>query len=124
MKKDEKKHSETKLSENESAVLVEEKEMVIPKTVAKRNIDQTVKSPEKYISWYQYNTKNIDKYITLCPHCKKPTLSAFKRAVIDSAIDYVNGRRMFRQYSTKSGNLFSTIPFLLVIGTIIYFFFN
>ena len=124
MKKDEKRHSEEKYSEKESAVLVEEKAMVIPKSVAKRNIDQTVKTPEKYISWYQYNTNSIDKYLTLCPHCKKPTLTAFNRAVVDSAVDYINGRRMFRQYSTKSGNLLSTIPFLLVIGTIVYFLFN
>lgn len=123
MKEDKKKHSKDNFSENDPGVLVEE-EMAIPKIVEKRNIDQTVKSPEKYISWYQYNMKNIDKYLTLCPHCKKPTLLAFNRAVIDSAIDYINGKRMFNHYSSSKKNVFSPFIFLFLIGSVVYFFLN
>jgi hypothetical protein len=124
MKKKQRRHEEVNRSENDTSVIEQEKVLVISKTGAKRNLDQTIRSPERYISWYQYNTKNIDKYLTLCPHCKKPTLSAFNRAAIDSAIDYINGKRIFRQYSTGKGNAFSPIIFLFVIGTVIYFLLN
>ena len=116
--------TERNQSENDSTVMVEERVLILSKTDAKRNIDQTIRSPDQYLSWYQYNIKNIDKYLTLCPHCKKPTLSAFNRAAIDSAIDYINGKRIFRQYSTGKGNAFSPIIFLFVIGTVIYFLLN
>jgi hypothetical protein len=124
MKKKQQRHTENNHPENDTSAMEEEKVLILTKTVAKRNLDQTIRSPDRYVSWYQYNTKNIDKYLTLCPHCKKPTLSAFNRAVVDSAIDYINGKRMFRQYSTGRGNAFSPIMFLLVIGTVIYFLLN
>ena len=124
MKKKQHRHEEVNRSENDTSVIEQEKVLIISKAGAKRNLDQTIRSPERYISWYQYNTKNIDKYLTLCPHCKKPTLSAFNRAAIDSAIDYINGKRIFRQYSTGKGNAFSPIIFLFVIGTVIYFLLN
>ncbi|MGD8391022.1 MAG: hypothetical protein PVH74_05790 [Desulfobacterales bacterium] len=124
MQKKQQRHTEDNRPENDTSVIEEEKVLILPNTCAKRNVDQTISSPERYVSWYQYNTKNIDKYLTLCPHCKKPTLSAFKRAVMDSALDYLNGKRMFRQYSMSKGNVFSPIIFLLVIGTVIYFLLN
>lgn len=124
MKKEHKRHIEDNRPENDTSVMEQEKVFILSKTDTKRNLDQTIRSPERYVSWYHYNTKNIDKYLTLCPHCKKPTLSAFNRAVIDSAIDYLNGKRMFRQYSTGKGNGFSSIIFLFVIGTVIYFLLN
>jgi hypothetical protein len=124
MKEDKKGHNKDNFSKNDSSFFVEEEEIAILKIVEKRNIDQNVKSPEKYISWYQYNMKNIDKYLTLCPHCKKPTLLAFNRAVIDSAIDYINGKRMFNQYSTSKKSAFLPIIFLFLIGSVFYFFLN
>jgi hypothetical protein len=116
--------TERNQSENDSTVMVEERVLILSKTDAKRNIDQTIRSPDQYLSWYQYNIKNIDKYLTLCPHCKKPTLSAFNRAVIDSAIDYINGKRMFRQDSKSKGNAFAPVIFLFVVGAVIYLLIN
>ena len=124
MKKKQQRHIESNSRENDTSVIEEEKVLILSKPPTKRNLDQTIRSPDQYVSWYHYNTKNIDKYLTLCPHCKKPTLSAFNRAVIDSAIDYLNGKRMFRQYSTGKGNAFSPIIFLFIFGTVTYFFLN
>jgi hypothetical protein len=124
MKKKQQRHIESNSRENDTSVMEKEKVLILSRTAAKRNLDQTIRSPERYVSWYHYNTNKIDKYLTLCPHCKKPTLSAFDRAVIDSAIDYLNGKRMFRQYSTGKGNAFSPIIFLFVLGTVIYFLLN
>ena len=124
MRKKQQGHTKDNQPVDDTSMLKEEKVLILSKIDAKRNIDQTIRSPDQYVSWYHYNTKNIDKYLTLCPHCKKPTLSAFNRAVIDSAIDYLNGKRMFRQYSTGKGNAFSPIIFLFIFGAVIYFFLN
>ena len=124
MKKKQQKDTEDSHPENDTSVMDEEKVLILTETAAKRNLDQTIRSPDQYVSWYHYNTKNIDKYLTLCPHCKKPTQLAFNRSVIDSAINYLNGKRMFRQYSTHKGNAFLPIIFLFVFGTVIYFLLN
>jgi hypothetical protein len=108
-------------SENDSPVNAEEKVLILAKTKANRNLDETISTPDRYVSWYQYNMDNVDKYLQLCPHCKKPTLSAFHRSVIDSAIDYLEGKRIFRQYSTNKKDFLPTITFLLALGIGIYF---
>ena len=33
----------------------------------KKKIDQTITTPDKYISRYHYDSKNLDKYLELCP---------------------------------------------------------
>ena len=87
MKKNQQRPIDNDRPENDTSVKEEEKVLILSRTAAKRNLDQTTRSPDRYVRCYHCNTKNIDKYLTLCPHCKKPTLSAFNRAVNDSAID-------------------------------------
>jgi hypothetical protein len=124
MKENQQKLIESDYPENDSTVKAEEKALILLKTRAEKNLDQAISTPERYVSWYQYNTKNIDKYLQLCPHCKKPSLSAFDRSVIDSAIDYLNGKRMFREFPRSEGNFFPNIIFILAIGTMVYFLLN
>jgi hypothetical protein len=111
-------------SENDATVKTEEKALILLKTKPEKNIDQTISTPERYVSRYQYNTKNIDKYLQLCPHCKKPTLTAFDRSVIDSAVDYLNGKRMFKNFPRSEGKFFPNIIFMLALGTMVYFLLN
>jgi len=124
MEKIQQKLIESSYSENDSAVKTDEKSLVLLKTKVKKDLDQTIRTPERYVSWYQYNTKNIDKYLQLCPHCKKPTLSAFDRSVVDNAIDYLNGKRMFNNYPRSDGNYFPSIILLFAFGTAVYFILN
>ena len=124
MKANKQKYIESNCSENDSAVKAEEKALILLETKAKKNLDQTISTPERYLSRYQYNTKNIDKYLQLCPHCKKPSLSAFDRSVVDSAVDYLNGKRMFTSFPKSEGKFFPNIIFMLAIGTMIYFLLN
>ena len=124
MKKKQQNLSESNYSENDSVVMAKEKSFILLDTKLNKNLDQTISNPDRYVSWYQYNLKNIDKYLQLCPHCKKPTLSAFEKSVIDSATDYLNGKRMFKPYPTSEGNFLPIITFLLAIGTAIYFLLN
>ena len=124
MKEKQKKLNESNYSEKNSTVMAKEKALILSMTKPKRNLDQTISNPDRYVSWYQYNTNNIDKYLQLCPHCKKPTLSAFHRSVIDSAIDYLNGKRMFNHYPTNGGNSLPIITFMAALGVAIYFLLN
>lgn len=123
MKEKQQNLNDSNYSENDSTVKAEEKALILSMTKPKRNLDQTISNPDRYVSWYQYNTKNIDKYLQLCPHCKKPTLSAFHRSVIDSAIDYLNGKRMFNHYSTSGKNFLPFITFMAAFGVAIYLIF-
>jgi hypothetical protein len=124
MKENQQKLIENDYSENDATVKAEEKTLILLKTKAEKNLDQTISTPERYVSWYQYNTKNIDKYLQLCPHCKKPSLSAFDRSVVDSAIDYLNGKRMFSNFPRREGQFFPNIIFMLAIGIMVYFLLN
>ena len=124
MKENQQKLIENDYSENDASVKAEEKTLILLETKAEKKLDQTISTPERYVSWYQYNTKNMDKYLQLCPHCKKPTLSAFDRSVIDSAIDYLNGKRMFKDFGRSEGKFFPGIIFMLALGTMVYFLLN
>ena len=58
----------------------------------KKKIDHTITTPDKYISRYHYDSSNLDRYLELCPHCRKPTLDAYRRTVADSALNYLEAR--------------------------------
>jgi hypothetical protein len=124
MKENQQKLIESDYSENDASVKAEEKTLILFETKAEKNLDQTINTPERYVSWYQYNTKNMDKYLQLCPHCKKPSLTAFDRSVIDSAIDYLNGKRMFKDFTRSEKKFFPNLIFFLAIGTMVYFLLN
>lgn len=124
MKEKQQKLNEENYSGNESTAATKQKVLVLSMNKPKKNQDQTIRNPHHYVSWYQYNIKNVDKYIQLCPHCKKPSLSAFERSVIDSAVDYLNGKRMFQHYPTNERSFFHIITLFLGIGTAIYFLLN
>ena len=124
MKENQQKLYESNQTENDSTVMANEKVLILSMPEPKRNLDQTISNPDRYVSWYQYRTNDLDKYLQLCPHCKKPTMSAFHRSVIDSAIDYINGKRMFNNYPTSEGGFLPIIVFLLALGTAIYFLSN
>ena len=124
MKENQQKLIESNYSENDTTVKTQEKTLILLESKKGKNIDQTINTPERYVSRYQCNAKNIDKYLQLCPHCKKPTLSAFDRSVIDSAVDYLNGRRMFNNFPRREGKFFPNIFFMLALGAIFYFIVN
>ncbi len=124
MKETQQKLIENDYSEDDTTVRAEEKSLILLEPKTEKNVDQTISTPQRYVSRYQYNAKNIDKYLQLCPHCKKPTLSALERSAIDSAIDYLNGKRMFNNFPKSEKKIFPNIFFMLALGTVFYFIFN
>ena len=121
MGKIQKKIIEENCSENDSTVGVEEKALIVLPVKMKRNEDETISSQGRYVSRYHYTTRNIDKYLEFCPHCKKPTMSAFHRTVIDNAIDYLEGRRVLRHYPRNQSKFLKYSTGLVAAGAAVVF---
>ena len=62
----------------------------------KKKIDHTIMTPDKYVSRYHYDSQSMGKYLELCPHCRKPTLNAYRRTVADGALSYLEAREVKR----------------------------
>jgi hypothetical protein len=91
----------------------------------KKKIDETVDTPERYISRYHYDTKNLDKYLELCPHCRKPTLYTYRRVVVDSALDYLEEKEQQRgRHVNRSMFVGLTAGFLLISAGLYYLLFH
>jgi hypothetical protein len=110
--------------ESDVAVKDEENTLILLRQKTKRNLDQSISNSEKYKSWYHYRTTDVDKYLQLCPHCKKPTLSAFEKTVIDSATDYLNGKRLLASPSKSRGNFLQSFIIMLAFCSVVYFIVN
>ena len=121
MKEIQKKIIDKNCSENDSTVRPEEKSLILLPITVKKNEDQTISSQGRYVSRYHYTTRNIDQYLEFCPHCKKPTMWAFQRKVIDNAIDYLEGRRVLRQNPDDQSKLLKYSTGLVAVGAAVYF---
>ena len=122
MEKIQKKVIEESCPEDDTTVGVVEKSLIVLPIKMKTNEDETISSQGSYVSRYHYTTRNIDKYLEFCPHCKKPTMSAFHRTVIDSAIDYLEGRRVLRHYPENRSRLLKYTTGLVAAGAAVVFF--
>jgi hypothetical protein len=121
MKEIQKKIIDENCSENDSTVGPKEKSLILLPTPVKKNEDQTISSQGRYVSRYHYTTRNIDQYLEFCPHCKKPTMSAFQRTVIDNALDYLEGRRVLRLYPDNQSKFLKYSTGLVAVGAAVYF---
>lgn len=91
----------------------------------KKKIDETVTTPERYISRYHYDTKNMAKYLELCPHCRKPTLYTYRQVVVDSALDYLEEKEHQRgQHANRSLFVGLTAGFMLICAGLYYLLFH
>jgi hypothetical protein len=121
MKEIQKKIIDENCSENDSTVGPKEKSLILLPITVKKNEDQTISSQGRYVSRYHYTTRNIDQYLEFCPHCKKPTMSAFQRTVIDNALDYLEGRRVLRHYPDNQSKFLKYSTGLVAVGAAVYF---
>jgi len=122
MEKIQKKVIEESCPEDDTTVGVVEKSLIVLPIKMKTNEDETISSQGSYVSRYHYTTRNIDKYLEFCPHCKKPTMSAFHRTVIDNAIDYLEGKRVLRHYPENRSKLLKYSTGLVAVGATVVFF--
>ena len=121
MKESQKKVTAENVSEDDTTVSAEEKVLIALPVKVKKNEDETISSLGSYVSRFHYSTTNIDKYLEFCPHCKKPTMSSFQRAVIDNAIDYLEGRRVLTHYPQNHSKILKYTTGLVAVGAAVVF---
>jgi Flp pilus assembly protein TadB len=91
----------------------------------KKYIDETIDTPDRYLSRYHYDSKNLDKYLELCPHCRKPNLYPYRKVVIDSALNYLEEKEEQRgRHLNRSRFVGLTAGLLLVSAGLYYLLFH
>ena len=121
MKEIQKKIINEDSTEEATTVEAEERSLILLPPVEKKNEDVTISSQGRYVSRFHYSTQNLDKYIEYCPHCKKPTMSAFHNTVIDNAIDYLEGRRVLEHYPNTQSKILKYTTGLVAVGAAVVF---
>ena len=118
-------HEEITVLELDSGVINEERSLILLKSKPKKNIDETISSPQAYISRYHYETKDLGNFLELCPHCRKPSILALRKTVIDTAIDYLNEKEELRERRATRRRVALLIASLIGIsGGVYYLFFH
>ena len=118
-------HEETTVLEFDSGVVNEERSLILLKGAPRKNIDETISTPHKYFSRYHYETKNLGNFLELCPHCRKPSILALRKTVIDTAIEYLNEKEEMREHRATRRRIVLLIASLLgIAGGVYYFFFH
>ena len=106
-------------------VTSEEKNLVVLENRPKKRIDETISTPDKYVSRYHYDTEHIDAELELCPHCKKPSFSAFQRTVADSAMNYLLEKEDARdRRSGRRRNIGFVLGGLIFLAGVYYWVFH
>jgi hypothetical protein len=118
-------HEEITVLELDSGVINEERSLILLKSRPRKNIDETISTPHAYISRYHYETKDLGNFLELCPHCRKPSILALRKTVIDTAIDYLNEKEEIRERRTTRRRTALLIAGLIgVSGGVYYLFFH
>ena len=87
----------------------------------KKKIDETIDTPEKYLSWYHFQSKNLDNCLELCPHCRKPNIYAYRKAVFDSAFYYLEDKDELRRRHMNRRMLLGVTAGLVLIAAGVYY---
>jgi len=103
----------------------EEKSLIFLESRPKKKIDETISTPHQYVSRYHYETKNLGSFLELCPHCRKPSILAFRRTVIDTAIEYLNEKEATRERRAARRRIVLLLLGLIgIAGGLYYLFFH
>ena len=116
--------------ENPSDTVVIEDErgsdiLVYLKDHRKKKIDESIDTPDKYLSWYHYESKNLGDCLELCPHCRKPNIDAYRKVVVNSAFYYLEDKEEQRgRHMTRKILLGVTTGLLLIAAGVYYLLFH
>jgi hypothetical protein len=109
----------------EPGVAGEEKSLILLGGGPKKKIDETISTPEQYVSRYHYETKALGDFLELCPHCRKPSILALRKTVIDTAIEYLNEKEAIRERRSARRRVVLLIAGLIgIAGGLYYLFFH
>jgi len=103
----------------------EERSLILLGSRPKKQIDETISSPQRYVSRYHYETKALGSFLELCPHCRKPSFLALRKTVIDTAIEYLNEKEAIRERRAVRRRIALLVVGLIGIsGGLYYLFFH
>jgi hypothetical protein len=90
-------HEEITVLDLESGIVDEERSLILLKSKPGKYTDEAISTSHKHVSRHHYETKDPGNFLELCPHCRKPSILAFRKTVIDSAVDYLNKKQEIRE---------------------------
>ena len=109
----------------EPGIVDEERSLILLEGRPKKKIDETISTPQQYVSRYHYETKDLGSFLELCPHCRKPSILALHKTVVDTAIEYLNEKDALRERRTNRRRIFWLIASLIgIAGGLYYVFFH
>ena len=103
----------------------DEKSLIFLESRPKKKIDETISTPHQYVSRYHYETKNLGSFLELCPHCRKPSILALRKTVVDTAIEYLNEKEAIRErHAARRRIVLLLISLMGIAGGLYYLFFH
>ncbi len=109
----------------EPGIIDEERSLILLESGPKKKIDETISTPHQYVSRYHYETKDLGSFLELCPHCRKPSILALRKTVVDTAIAYLNEKEDLREKRAQRRRIAIMIASLIgVAGGLYYLFFH
>ena len=114
---------EMTILEVESGVVDEERSLILLEGRPKKKIDETISTPQQYVSRYHYETETLGSFLELCPHCRKPSILALRQTVVDTAIEYLNEKEAIRERRATRRRIFWLIASLIGIACGLYYVF-
>ena len=116
---------EMTILDTEPGIVGEERSLILLEARPKKKIDETISTPQQYVSRYHYETKNLGSFLELCPHCRKPTILALRKTVVDTAIEYLNEKEAIRDRRSSRRRIAFLIASLIgIAGGLYYVFFH
>lgn len=109
----------------EPAIINEERSLILFDNRPQKKIDETISTPHRYVSRYHYETKDLDSFLELCPHCRKPSITSLRKTVVDTAIKYLNEKEDQKEHrSHRKRVVFSIASLIGIAGAVYYLFFH
>jgi hypothetical protein len=109
----------------EPAIINEERSLILFENRPQKKIDETISTPDQYVSRYHYETKDLGSFLELCPHCRKPSITSLRKTVVDTAIAYLNEKENQREGRANRRRIAILIASLIgIAGGVYYLFFH
>jgi hypothetical protein len=109
----------------EPGVIHEERSLIFFESRPKKKIDETISTPHQYVSRYHYETKDLGRFLELCPHCRKPSITSLRKTVVDTAIEYLNEKEDQRERRANRKRIaILTASLIGIAGGAYYLFFH
>jgi hypothetical protein len=116
---------ESGIASDERSLILFDSRLILFDSRPKKKIDETISTPQQYVSRYHYETKNLGSFLELCPHCRKPSILALRKTVVDTAIAYLNEKEAMRERRANRRRIGWLILSLIgIAGGLYYVFFH